>query len=753
MRVVGQFVIAVAMLWASFALSSQAVAQECPPATPGTDDTSLTAPCVTDRNFDTYRPLATATRIDASQSPPIIDGDISDPVWAQAAIIEEFYQVEPEDGATPTQRTRAYITYDRRNLYVAIYSYDTDPDLIRANQMKRDPRLQDDDAVRLLIDSYGTFRDSFFFGLNPNGARSDALTENGNSFRQEWNTIWRGDAKVVEDGWIAEFAIPFQSFSFDPSLDEWNLQIIRTVRRNNEEIRWSNINQSRGRIDMTSPGRLAGINDVSSGIGLEAQVFLTGAASRDWVLDDTDFDLNPSGNVFYKITPSLTGSLTFNTDFSDTGLDARQVNTGRFSLFFPETRDFFLQDASVFEFGGRVFGDRPNGLPFFSRNIGIVNGVPVDIVAGAKLSGKLGPANVGMISARTGSADSIGVDGQYLSSARISVPVLAESKAGIVFTNGDPDGGTNNTVAGADFQYKKSNVFGDGTFFADIAHVRSYTDGVEDDMTGAEIAYRSEKWNGTLRLRDIGENYSPQLGFSNRTGIRRYTMNFWRRYRPQNSFIRFAETGVWNNIITDLNDRKIDHFYGGWAGGMNNAGDEAWLNYEHGFVEISEPFSIAGIVPVPVGEYRWNQYSLRVQTTGARMIGVEGRVQFGGVFGGDLLELEGEISFRPNKHIELEFEHEYLEFDLPGGEIGIHISSIDSTIAFTPDMSIKTEIQYDNISEAFTFFSRFSWEPVPEREIFLSFGHTAIIDRIDFPRDFTSQSSSLALRLGHTFRM
>ncbi len=722
-------------------------AQEYEPAT-----ISNLEECVVRRDFETYFPTSIAKRIDAARA-PVIDGDLSDEAWAEAAIIEEFYQVEPIAGATPSQPTRAFIMYDRKQLYVGVYAYDSDPDQIRHAQMQRDPRLQDDDGVRILIDSYGTFRDSFFFGMNPNGARSDALTENASSFRDEWNTIWRGKARVVEDGWIAEFAIPFQSISFDPSLEEWNFQIIRTIRRNNEEIRWSNINRSRNRIDMTAPGRLAGIEDITSGIGLEAQIFVTGAGSYDWELDETDFDLNPSGNVFYKITPSLTGSLTFNTDFSDTQLDARQVNTGRFSLFFPETRDFFLQDSAVFEFGGRVFNDSPNGLPFFSRNVGIVDGQPVDIVAGAKVSGKAGPANIGMISARTGAADSLGIDGQFLSSARLSVPVLSESKAGIVFTNGDPSGATNNTVAGADFQYKRANTFGEGTFYADIAYIRSFTDGVADDMTGAEVAYRSQKWNGTLRLRDIGENYAPQLGFANRTGIRRYNANFWRTYRPENSFIRSAETGAWTNIITDTNDRRIDHFYGGWAGGANNAGDELWFNYEHGFVEVQDPFSLAGVVPVASGKYRWNQYDIRVATTSARMVGIELSAKWGGVFGGDLLELGSELSFRPSRHFELGAEYNYLQFDLPLGDVGIHIASATSTIAFTPDMFIKTEVQYDNISEAFTFFSRFSWEPVPEREIFLSFGHSAIIERQGFPQDFTSLGSSLALRLGHTFRM
>ena len=462
----------------------------------------------------------------------------------KAAQIDEFYQVDPEEGVAPSQPTRAYFMYDQDNLYVAVYAYDSEPDKIIRSQLQRDPRLQDDDAVRIMLDTFGSFRDAYFFGVNPNGARSDALIENNGNFRDQWNTIWRAKAKVVEDGWIAEIAIPFQSISFDASLDAWNMQIVRTIRRTNEEVRWSNIDQSRNRIDMTNPGRVSGIQDIKSGIGLEVQAFATSAVAQDWELGETDFEFNPSGNVFYKITPSLTGSLTFNTDFSDAPLDSRQVNTGRFSLFFPETRDFFLQDAAVFEFGGRIFNN-PNGLPFFSRNIGIVQGQPVDIIAGAKLSGKVGPANVGIISTRTGSADALGIDGQYLSSARVSVPVLSESKLGIVLTNGDPSGATNNTVAGGDFQYKKSNVFGSGTLTADFAYIRSFADNLDDGLGAAHIGYRSQGWNGNLIFRDIGEDYQPKLGFVNRT------------WRPANAVERLARLPPKQQLFALCRNRRF----------------------------------------------------------------------------------------------------------------------------------------------------------------------------------------------------
>ena len=338
MKIVAGF----AALFAS--LLAQAVAQDCP-ANSSSDNNSIDISsrdgCAEPRDFETYRPRVRATRINEDEAPNI-DGDLSDPIWQRAERIDEFYQVEPLNGAIPNQKTHAYILYDRKTLYIGIYAYDTEPDLIRASQLQRDLRLRDDDGVRVLIDPFGTYRNGFIFGVNPNGARADGLTQNNNQFLGEWDGIWSANAKIVDDGWMIEYAIPFQTISFDASLDDWNLQLIRVVRRTNEEIRWSNIDQNRSRIDLSNPGLLSGLDDISSGIGLEVQTFLAGATSYDWQTDDVDFEFNPSGNAFYKITPSLTGSLTVNTDFSDAPLDARQVNTGRFSLFFPETRDFFL---------------------------------------------------------------------------------------------------------------------------------------------------------------------------------------------------------------------------------------------------------------------------------------------------------------------------------------------------------------------------------------------------------------------------
>lgn len=697
---------------------------------------------------DAYQPLINAPRITGDG--PVIDGSLDDRVWADAAVIEDFWQVDPEYSA-PSQKTRAYIMYDQYNLYVGVYMYDDEPDKIQRSLMERDPPLRDDDAIRVLLDPFGTSRDSYFFGVNPNGARSDALTENGNQFRNQWDTIWTAKAKVVEDGWVAEFAIPFRSISFDTSLDQWGFQIIRTVRRNNEEIRWSNLNRARGRIDMSNVGGLAGIRDVSSGLGLEAQLFVTGGVSRDHELQETDLILEPSANFFYKITPSLTGSLTFNTDFADAPLDSRQVNTGRFSLFFPETRDFFLQDSASFEFAGGSFLRAPNGLPFFSRRIGIVDGAPVDIIAGAKVSGKAGPINMGLITTRTGSRDDI--DGQTLSAARFAIDVLEESKAGVIVTNGDPTGETKNTVAGADFQYRNSTLIGEGLTTVNFAYLRSLTDGEQGSYGGVRSLYEGDRWRGGVRFDHVGENYSPKLGFTNRTGINRYRGSARRRWRPDDSFIRRIDAGGFVNVFTDLGGDVLDRFVGGFANAENDAGDRAGIEYRNGYLNIREPFDIAGELPVVADEYNFNEYEFFVETSEARVVSFGAGFEWGGAFGGDFYEVGASIALRPSRFFRLEGDYGFTQFDLPGGKLGIHIASIENTIAFTPDMTLKTDFQYDNISESFSVFSRFSWEPKPTQEVFLAFGHGALIEREDFPRNYRSQGSSISLRLGHTFRL
>lgn len=704
-------------------------------------------------DFATYAPQLTAVKISREEAPKI-DGDLSDAAWSKAAIVEEFFQVEPVEGGAPSQKTRAYLMYDERTLYIGFHLFDTDTDKINRAVLARDGQLRDEDAIRVILDPFDTKRDAYFFATNANGAKVDALIENNSAIKLEWNALWNVDARVVDGAWIAEFAIPFQSISIDASLDEWGLQLLRTIRRSNEEVRWSNIDRTRDRIDVTNTGRLSGIVGAESGIGLEAQLFATGATFYDWETGDTDFTFDPSANIFYKLTPSLTGSLTVNTSFADAPLDDRQVNTGRFNLFFPETRDFFLQDAQSFEFGGRVFSNNPNGMPFFSRNIGIVEGRPVDLIAGSKVSGKLGPANLGVLAVRTG--DDAVYGGQYLGAARASFEVLNESKAGIVFTHGDPTGQFTNTVGGVDLQYKNSTRFA-GTLYGDFTYLRSFdgdgTTSVSDHLASVAGAYRGLKWEWNAEFYNIGEDYRPRLGFANRTGIRQYHANGFRLFRPEGGPLRLYLAGIFGLAVTDLDDELLDRELGVFTRVEGRAGDAAEFEVFRGFLDIREPFDVAGRLAVPVGEYRFTRYNLFAEMSEGRSIAVGAKYRWGGIYGGDFRNIGVSLSWRPNRHFSIRGDYDLVRFKLPTGDLDIHVGVVASTIAINPRMFIRTDVQYDNISETFTMLSRFSWEPMPEREIFISFGHTALIEEDRFPESFRAQGSSLALRLGHTFRL
>jgi hypothetical protein len=363
-------------------------------------------------------PTAALHKLPDGVRPPKIDGRLDDAAWQLATALGAFTQQTPREGAEPTFRTDVKITYDAQYLYIAVRAWDPEPAKLITKVMRRDTTQRTDDRILLAIDSFHDKRNGYLFATNPNSARFEGLIENNQTLRTEWDGIWFARARTDAEGWTCELALPFQSLAFDPAQTTWGFNIIRTLRRFNEESRWASWRQNKSPLDMSEAGTLTGIAGIVPGIGLDVMPYgavggflernvdpLTGALEhRDYAT------LDPGLDVFYKVTPSVTGALTFNTDFSDSDVDARQVNLDRFALFFPETRDFFLQDAGIFDFGGLGEDDgvddisNPNGMPFFTRSIGIYSdplGVAdseiLDIRAGAKLTGRVGRLNFGVM--------------------------------------------------------------------------------------------------------------------------------------------------------------------------------------------------------------------------------------------------------------------------------------------------------------------------------------------------------------------
>ena len=281
-----------------------------------------------------------------------------------AAYVDDFHQTTPTDGAAPSEVTIVRVTYDDEYLYIAAELRDSDPSGIRATQMIQGRTFYSDDRFWIMLDSFNSKRNDYFFQVNANGIRRDALRENNSRFIEEWSAIWQVESAIHEDGWSTEIAIPFKSISFAPDSDTWGINFGRSIVRKQEYAYWS----SHDRQDWPAySGEVTGIGEIEQGLGLDIVPSLSLGQSRDLVFGEDNNTFEPSLDIRYRITPSLAATFTINTDFSTAEIDDQQVALDRFSLFFPEKRDFFLQDAGIFEFGDID----TNGRPFFSRKIGL----------------------------------------------------------------------------------------------------------------------------------------------------------------------------------------------------------------------------------------------------------------------------------------------------------------------------------------------------------------------------------------------
>ncbi len=700
------------------------------------------------------RPSVRAVRINATEA-PTIDGDVSDPVWAKANVIDNFTQKSPNPGMPATERTVVRILFDENNLYFSFYNYDSQPEAIIARSLDRDGALFTSDSVAIYLDPGQTRRNAYNFEIGASGGRTDQLELNNTQELREWNTIWTARARRTPDGWTAEMAIPFRDLSYDATQTTWGFDLSRRIRHKNERVYWSGWAPTLDFTDVSQSGNLTGIEDVSQGLGLDVQVYGRLQLKHNWQQngDGAGLSFTGGGNAFYKVTPGLTDTLTINPDFSDAPLDVRQVNTTRFSLFTPETRDFFLQDVAAFEFGGRNFArnsiDRAsnNGRPFFSRNLGLAQGMPVSLRIGDKLSGQYGGFDIGALSVLTDNTPS--ADGQVLSVVRVTHPVLSESKFGFIFTNGDPMGQSSNSVAGVDFQYKNSEFLGRYLFQSDGYAMRSQSSKNGNDTSAAlALNFPNEPWGGDLLIKQVGENFTPGLGFVNRTDMRMFqgTVSHLTRYRGM--YLNQLEFGTDYLFVTDLGNRLETRENDIYVRAASSIGDELTFRIIDSHENVPELFSLPQDVPVGVGSYGWTNVSARLRTFDGRPVTLDATITCCSFYNGTSIHPRVVLTYRPNAFFEIIPTWDATFISLPTGDVDIHLLSIDGAINFTPDMQIALQTQYDNISRHFGFSARYRWEYEPGNEFFVAFGQAAMF----MNNRFFAQTSLLSIRLGHTFR-
>ncbi len=689
-----------------------------------------------------------------TEKPPRIDGRLDEPSWNSAGRIEGLRQKLPIAYGEPSEQTQVFVLYDADFLYIGVRAHESDPSLIVASKMVRDGDMSSDDRIAISLDTFLDHRNGYQFEINPLGNKRDGLIENG-SESYEWDGIWFASARVDGEGYVVEVAIPFQTLSISSDRSTWGLQVTRHTKRNGEEDRWSNPTPEIGSFNMNGSGLLEGLIGIRQGIGLDVVPKLAFRHSDDGITGKRDTDFDPGADAFYRITPSLTGALTVNTDFGEAEVDTRQINLTRFSLFFPEKRQFFLQDGGIFDFGGL----QRNPLPFFSRRIGLSNqGEEIPILAGTKITGRAGPLNIGLIDVVTDSykrlpdenGERTKIGARNLAVARASLNVLDESTAGLIFTHGNPNGKEDNFVIGGDMNYRNSNFLTDRTLVARLWAQRSETTGVDSDQFawGTRLAYPNDRVNWYLIAEGVQQNFIPALGFTSRTGIRNYYAGYRFRHRPERH-IRRIDHELTGSLVTDTEDDfESAEITARPFTIVNSAGDRFKATYARVFEDLDDDFDIQPDVTVEAKSYGWNRYTLEVESSDGRPVSAGMIVSVGGFWGGDSLNLEPSLSWRPSRFLLLTAVYNHRDVSLPDGDFVVHIASMKVDIQFNPRVSWNTFVQFDSDSDTIGVNTRLRWIIEPGREFFLILNQGVLVEDGDWKRGETEPRA----KLGWTFR-
>ena len=710
------------------------------------------------KNFEAWR----------TDTAPRIDGDLSDPAWTNAARRDDFLELTPVEHRTASERTEFYVMYDENALYVGVYVYDSKPDEITANTIAPDGPLRWEDKIVLTLDPNNSQRGGYLFQLNSNSVRSEALYITGSQLAYGWEAIWRGSARRAEDGWTAEMEIPFKSLSFDPDNDTWGFNLSRDLQRNVSELAWYSLN---GEASVANAGKMTGITGISQGVGLDVVPAISGRANEDRVTGNEESELQPSVDIFYKITPQINLAVTVNTDFSATEADSNALNSTRFVRFFEEKRAFFLNDFDAFNFGlanmqlnGRRSGN--NALAFYSRRIGLSeNGTPADIDGGIKLSGQVGNTEFGALVMRQDGFLADGADPTDLINpttaivARASQAVFSESRIGVLFTDGNPAENQSNSLYGLDFHYRNSDFYANKALQAVLVYQQSEDPDFDDNQSSytAAVSFSGNSgWQGGGQYFVVEKNYSPGLGFTQRTNAELFSGELSHTWVFENSelFQEFEmgfDTERWNDF--DTGDLDSSEFSLNLSTLTFIRGDQIGLELyqEKEFVSAGgrNPTGELGF-DVPVGTYTQDRFEFGYSTPIFWDLSGGLDLDHGDYFTGTSTEITPSVEWQANRYMAISAEYALTKFELPGDTVYTREINLDLSIAFNSSMSLTSQIEYDNVRREASFNNRFRWQIEPGQDLWVVYNQGMIDEDDDYK--FAVENSVAAFKFVYTLR-
>ncbi len=696
-----------------------------------------------------------AIRID---TPPKIDGYLEAEIWKLAPAATNFIQNQPDEGKPATENTEVRILFDSKNLYIGVMCYDSEPEKIIANEKKRDSKnIYQNDYFQIILDTFHDRRNGYVFVINPLGAKLDLqVRKEGKKETREgglnlanpnlnisWDGVWRVRAAINKKGWSAELEIPLVTLRFNERSEEgWGLNFLRNIRRKNEGSTWVPLPRNLLLYKISIAGELKGLEGLKKELNLQVKpYFLASNVSQknEGSMLSNKNEIEGGVDLKYGLTSNLTLELTANTDFSQVEADDQKINLTRFSLYFPEKRDFFLENAAIFS-----IGSSEDAMIFFSRRIGISpQEEEIPLLGGLKTTGKIGKFNIGLINIQSRAKGEIPANN--FSVLRLSRDILGKSAIGFMMTNRQSkNSGDFNRAFALDGDF----AFGESLSFNGYFALTS-----SPELTGKNWAtklgfqWKSDLWDIYGYYFDIQENFNAEMGFVKRTGIRRaviYTgftpepnIPGVKSIRPHMRFIYTTDQDS-NLLLRSLHTDFVFNF-------INGGRIQLFRDGKHEFLDI--PFPIQEDITLPVGMYTFHWWTASFLSNKSRNFWTSIKYRWGGLYEGNGRIITFVTGLRPIPNFTSEISFVYNDVDLPQGNFANHLLRARLEYSFSTRLALMSLIQWNSDTGEVNINMRLNFIHKPGSDLFIVYNERRLVEGIETgPLD-----RSITIKFTHLF--
>lgn len=648
-----------------------------------------------------------------------VDGWLDEAAWSPAPRISNFTQRELNEGQPATEKTEVAVLYNDATLFIGVWCYDREPDKLTAQKMQRDFDFDTEDNFEIIIDTYNDKRNGYLFVTNPNGALADALVlDNGRLVNDDWDGVWEVATQITNEGWFAEFEIPFSTFRFSSAGEQsWGINFERNIRRKLEQVLWQGWSRDSELEQVARAGTLTGINGISSVRLLEVKPYALGGAEKLRALE-TNRVGDVGGDLHYLITPTVKLNLTVNPDFAQVESDREQINLTRFSLFFPEKREFFLEGRDYFDFS---LGEKIQ--PFYSRRIGFSEDRrEVPIIGGARILGKWQNSTLGGMVMQT--AEKGDIPTTNYSVLRWKQDVLEQSTVGVISTT-RADADHLNATYGLDFLYSTSEFLRNKNLYLGGAYAQSYTSNRGDKLGSAHRVFISVPTNYVefdAAWNRSGTHFNPEAGFLLRENFQEFYAEL--QFNPRPKFLPFLRNMEFKpldvNYFIDDATKELTSFFSEYRplGFTTKSGEFVEFNIQRVAESLTDTFEIHEGVNIKPDEYWFTRYEIQFSTFGGRRISAAGGASWGDFYDGTRTEFGASVIWRMNKHLSLSADYQHNDVELPAGSFKVNEAGGRADFAFSPSLFGALFGQWNSEDEEILLNFRINWIPRPGTDFF-----------------------------------